>query len=141
MNIEKKNTKTILVTGGAGFLGNHLCRKLISSGNKVICLDNLSTGSISHISDLLANKNFTFVKNDICEPINIQSEVDEIYNLACPASPKYYQLASIETMKTNIIGALNILTFANDKKAKVLQASTSEIYGEPTVHPQKEEYL
>jgi UDP-glucuronate decarboxylase len=141
MNIEKRNIKTILVTGGAGFLGNHLCRKLIDSGNKVICLDNLSTGNIGNISDLLKNENFTFIENDICNPIDIQSSVDEIYNLACPASPKYYQLASIETMKTNVIGALNILTFAHDKEAKVLQASTSEIYGEPTIHPQKEEYL
>jgi UDP-glucuronate decarboxylase len=141
MNVEKTIMKTILVTGGAGFLGNHLCRKLISSGNKVICLDNLSTGNIGNISDLLENENFTFVKDDICNPINLQSAVDEIYNLACPASPKYYQLASIETMKANVIGALNILTFAKDKKAKVLQASTSEIYGEPTIHPQKEEYL
>lgn len=141
MKIEIRHVKTILVTGGAGFLGNHLCRKLISSGNKVICLDNLSTGNIGNISDLLENENFSFIKDDICNPINIKAAVEEIYHLACPASPKYYHLASIETMRTNIIGALNILTFANDKSAKILQASTSEIYGEPTVHPQNEEYF
>lgn len=130
--------KTILVTGGAGFLGTWLCKKLLSQDNKVICLDNFQTAQMQNIQEFLKLKNFELIKHDICEPINLQ--VDEIYNLACPASPPAYQKDPIKTLKTNVIGMLNMLELAHKNKAKILQASTSEVYGDPSVHPQTESY-
>ncbi|HOY40021.1 MAG: SDR family oxidoreductase [Bacteroidales bacterium] len=130
--------KKILVTGGAGFIGSHLCEKLLNEGNEVICLDNFFTGSKSNIVHLLGNKYFELVRHDVTMPYFI--EVDEIYNLACPASPIHYQYNPIKTIKTSVMGAINILGLAKRIKAKVLQASTSEVYGDPTVHPQPESY-
>jgi UDP-glucuronate decarboxylase len=130
--------KKILVTGGSGFIGNRLCRKLLSQGNYVICLDNNFTGSMENINDLKSNKNFEFIRHDIIVPIYL--EVDEIYHLACPASPKAYQCNAIKTIKTNIIGTINALGIAKRTGAKILLSSTSEIYGDPTESPQKEEY-
>ena len=130
--------KKILVTGGAGFIGNHLCRRLLKEGNYVICLDNFFTGLKKHIADMLANPNFELIEHDIVEPIDIK--VDEIYNLACPASPPHYQYDSVKTMKTSVFGIINMLELAKKYKATVLQASTSEVYGNPLVHPQKETY-
>ncbi|MDR1326936.1 MAG: SDR family oxidoreductase [Heliobacteriaceae bacterium] len=131
-------TKTILITGGAGFIGSHLCEKLLSEGNNVICLDNFFTGSKRNIEHLLGLKNFELIRHDIVEPILI--EADEIYNLACPASPVHYQYNAIKTIKTSVIGVTNMLGLAKRAKAKILQASTSEVYGDPLMHPQKEEY-
>jgi len=131
-------TKTILITGGAGFIGSHLCEKLLNAGNSVICLDNFFTGSKRNIEHLLGNKNFELIRHDIVEPILI--EANEIYNLACPASPVHYQYNAIKTIKTSVIGVTNMLGLAKRAKAKILQASTSEVYGDPLVHPQKEEY-
>jgi UDP-glucuronate decarboxylase len=130
--------KKILVTGGAGFLGSHLCDRLVNQGHHVLCVDNYFTGSKKNIEHLLDYKNFEIIRQDICIPLYV--EVDEIYNLACPASPYYYQLDPIQTMKTSVIGAFNMLGLAKRTKAKILQASTSECYGDPTVHPQPEEY-
>lgn len=130
--------KKILVTGGAGFLGSHLCDRLVSEGHHVLCVDNYFTGSKKNIEHLLDYKNFEIIRQDICIPLYV--EVDEIYNLACPASPYYYQWDPIQTMKTSVIGAFNMLGLAKRTKAKILQASTSECYGDPTVHPQPEEY-
>jgi UDP-glucuronate decarboxylase len=130
--------KIILVTGGAGFIGSHLCKKLLEDGNKVICLDNLFTGNKKNISTLLKNKNFEFIKHDVTIPISLK--VDQIYNLACPASPVHYQYNAIKTIKTNVMGAINALGLAKRLKAKILQASTSEVYGDPEVHPQREDY-
>ena len=130
--------KNILVTGGAGFLGSHLCDKLISDGNKVICLDNFSTGSKDNISHLLNNKYFQIIEHDVTLPIF--KEVDQIYNLACPASPVHYQSDPIKTTKTNVFGALNMLDLAKNLGVDILQASTSEVYGDPEVHPQVEAY-
>jgi len=130
--------KNILVTGGAGFLGSHLCDKLISEGNKVICLDNFSTGSKENISHLLNNKYFQNIEHDVTLPIF--KEVDQIYNLACPASPVHYQSDPIKTTKTNVFGALNMLDLAKNLGIDILQASTSEVYGDPEVHPQVEAY-
>lgn len=130
--------KKILVTGGAGFLGSHLCDRLVAQGHHVLCVDNYFTGSKKNIEHLLDYKNFEVIRQDICIPLYV--EVDEIYNLACPASPYYYQLDPIQTMKTSVIGAFNMLGLAKRTKAKILQASTSECYGDPTVHPQPEEY-
>jgi UDP-glucuronate decarboxylase len=129
----------ILVTGGAGFLGSHLCKRLIDEGNEVICLDNLYTGSKKNISKLLDNENFEFIRHDIVEPIRL--EVDEIYNLACPASPIHYQNNPVATIKTCVIGSINMLGLAKRIGAKILQASTSEVYGDPLEHPQTEEYF
>lgn len=131
--------KRVLVTGGAGFLGSHLCDKLIKLGYFVICIDNLYTGCKKNISHLLKNSNFSFLEKDICMPFDI--EVDEIYNMASPASPKHYQMDPIYTAKTNFLGSLNMLNLAKKNKAKIFQASTSEVYGDPKVHPQKEEYV
>lgn len=128
----------ILVTGGAGFIGSHLCKSLLENENEVICLDNLYTGSKKNISKLLVNPLFKFIEHDICNPIDIK--VDQIYNLACPASPLHYQKNPIYTIKTNFIGIFNILENAEKHNAKVLQASTSEVYGDPLVSPQKETY-
>jgi UDP-glucuronate decarboxylase len=132
--------KTILITGGAGFVGSHLCERLLNEGNKIICLDNFLTGSKNNIAHFFDNKNFIFVEHDIIDPITIEEPVDEIYNLACPASPIRYQENAIRTIKVNTLGVINVLGLAKAKKAKVLQASTSEVYGEPLEHPQKEEY-
>jgi UDP-glucuronate decarboxylase len=128
----------ILVTGGAGFIGSHLCDRLINEGNEVICLDNFFTGRRKNIEHLLSNKNFEFVRHDVITPY--LAEVDEIYNLACPASPVHYQYNPIKTVKTSVMGAINMLGLAKRIKAKVLQASTSEVYGDPNIHPQVEEY-
>ena len=128
----------ILVTGGAGFLGSHLCKRLLAEGNEVICLDNFYTGSKENIIELFDNPYFEVIRHDITFPIYI--EVDQIYNLACPASPVYYQKYPIQTTKTNVSGAINVLGLAKRLKIPVLQASTSEIYGDPTVHPQSEDY-
>ncbi len=128
----------ILVTGGAGFIGTHLCHRLIEAGNEVICLDNFFTGQKSNIADLLTYPNFELIRHDITQPIFL--EVDQIYNLACPASPVHYQYNPVKTIKTNILGTLNMLGLAKRVKARILQASTSEVYGDPLQHPQKEEY-
>lgn len=130
--------KKILVTGGAGFLGSHLCEKLLQSGDEVICLDNFYTGRKSNIVGLIKNPYFELLRHDVCFPKYI--EVDEIYNLACPASPKHYQKDPVQTIKTNLHGAINMLGLAKRLGIKILQASTSEIYGNPTVHPQFENY-
>lgn len=130
--------KRILVTGGAGFLGSHLCEKLLEHGNEVICVDNFFTGTKSNIVHLLNNPYFELIRHDIINPIFL--EVDQIYNLACPASPVHYQYNPIKTVKTSVMGAINMLGLAKRIKAPVLQASTSEVYGDPEVHPQTEEY-
>ena len=131
---------TILVTGGAGFIGSHLCKKLLESGDKVICLDNFFTGSKKNIKHLLADNNFLLIEHDIIEPYFTQEKIDQIYNLACPASPIHYQFNSIRTVKANTVGVINMLGLAKLHGARILQASTSEIYGDPTEHPQKESY-
>lgn len=130
--------KTVLVTGGAGFVGSHLCDALLAQGNKVICLDNFYTGRPENISHLLQNPNFTLFEHDVTEVFDLQ--VDEIFNLACPASPPHYQKDPIFTSKTSFLGAMNCLDLATKYNAKVLQASTSEIYGDPHIHPQPENY-
>lgn len=133
--------KSILVTGGAGFLGSHLCKKLLEQGNKVTCLDNLYTGSISNILSLEKNKNFNFIEDDIIKDnLKFNKNFDEIYNLACPASPIHYQKDPVYTLKTCIIGSLNILNLAKNTGAKVFQASTSEVYGSPNIAIQSESY-
>ena len=130
--------KKVLVTGGAGFLGSHLCDRLVAQGHHVLCVDNYFTGSKRNIAHLLDSKNFEVIRQDICLPLYV--EVDEIYNLACPASPQHYQHDPIQTMKTSVIGAFNMLGLAKRTGARILQASTSEVYGDPAVHPQPEEY-
>jgi UDP-glucuronate decarboxylase len=130
--------KKILVTGGAGFLGSHLCQRLLDEGNHVLCVDNYFTGSIENIQSMMSNPYFEVIRQDIC--MSLYVEVDEIYNLACPASPKYYQLDPIQTMKTSILGTFNMLGLAKRTGAKILHTSTSEIYGDPKVHPQTESY-
>jgi UDP-glucuronate decarboxylase len=128
----------ILITGGAGFLGSHLCDRLVAEGHEVLCLDNFFTGGKHNITHLLGKPNFELIRHDLVQPIFL--EVDEIYNLACPASPIHYQYNPVKTVKTSVMGAINMLGLAKRVKAKILQASTSEIYGNPTVHPQKEDY-
>ncbi len=128
----------ILITGGTGFIGNHLCRKLLNEGNYVICLDNNFTGSMSNIQDMMNNPNFEFIRHDITQSILL--EVDQIYHLACPASPNAYQYNAIKTIKTNILGTLNALGIAKRVKARILLTSTSEVYGDPKISPQVEEY-
>jgi UDP-glucuronate decarboxylase len=130
--------KRILVTGGAGFLGSHLCETLLAQGHEVLCVDNFYTGSLENIQALCQNPHFEWMRHDICLPLQV--EVDEIYNLACPASPPHYQADPIQTMKTSVLGALHLLELAKRLKAKIFQASTSEVYGDPHMHPQKEEY-
>ena len=132
------NQRRILVTGGAGFLGSHLCEKLVNAGHDVVCLDNFFTGTKKNIAGLLSRHNFELVRHDLVEPILL--EVDEIYNLACPASPVHYQYNPVKTIKTNVMGTINMLGLAKRVNAKMLQASTSEIYGNPLLHPQKEDY-
>src|SRR4030095_8143120 len=128
----------ILVTGGAGFIGSHLCERLISEGHDVICLDNFFTGRKENLNGLLDSHRFELVRHDVTEPVLL--EVDQIYNLACPASPIHYQYNPVKTVKTNVMGTINMLGLAKRVRARILQASTSEIYGDPLVHPQKEEY-
>ncbi|KQO66795.1 UDP-glucuronic acid decarboxylase family protein [Methylobacterium sp. Leaf89] len=131
-------TKTVLVTGGAGFLGSHLCERLLEQGHEVLCVDNLFTGSRRNIASLLDNPRFEFMRHDVTFPLYV--EVDEIYNLACPASPVHYQFDPVQTAKTSVIGAINMLGLAKRLKIKIFQASTSEVYGDPEVHPQPEAY-
>jgi UDP-glucuronate decarboxylase len=128
----------ILITGGAGFLGSHLCDKLLGQGHEIVCIDNLFTGSKANIAHLAANPNFEFVRHDVVDPFKF--EVDQIYNLACPASPPHYQYNPIKTTKTSVMGAINCLGLARRIKARVFQASTSEVYGDPAIHPQPESY-
>ncbi len=130
--------KRVMVTGGAGFLGSHLCDRLVEQGHDVLCVDNLFTGARRNIEHLLDSKNFEFMRHDVTFPLYV--EVDEIYNLACPASPVHYQFDPVQTTKTSVIGAINVLGLAKRTKAKVFQASTSEVYGDPEVHPQPEAY-
>ena len=131
--------KKILVTGGAGFLGSHLCEKLANSGHDVVCADNFFTGSKQNITPLLGNPNFEVLRHDVTFPLYV--EVEQIYNLACPASPVHYQFDPVQTTKTSVHGAINMLGLAKRTKARILQASTSEVYGDPEVHPQREDYL
>ena len=128
----------ILITGGAGFLGSHLCDALIEKGHDILCVDNFFTGNKSNISHLLTNPNFTLIRHDVTFPLYV--EVDQIYNLACPASPIHYQFDPVQTTKTSVHGAINMLGLAKRLKARILQASTSEVYGDPEIHPQTEEY-
>ncbi|MCU4165030.1 UDP-glucuronic acid decarboxylase family protein [Carboxylicivirga caseinilyticus] len=130
--------KRVLITGGAGFIGSHLCERLLSEGNEVICMDNYFTGAKDNIVHLLDNHYFELIRHDVTHPYFI--EVDEIYNLACPASPVHYQYNSIKTIKTSVMGAINMLGLAKRIKARILQASTSEVYGDPLIHPQPESY-
>ena len=130
--------KRIMVTGGAGFLGSHLCERLLKEGHEVLCVDNFYTGRRSNIAPLLSNSRFEVARHDICFPLYV--EVDEIYNLACPASPIHYQFDPVQTTKTSVHGAINMLGLAKRLKIKILQASTSEVYGNPTIHPQVESY-
>lgn len=132
--------KSILVTGGAGFIGSHLCKRLVREGNRVICLDNYFTGSESFVHALLKHSGFQLVEHDVTIPYKATSTIDEIYNLACPASPIHYQYDPIKTIKTSILGAINMLDLAQEQGARILQASTSEVYGDPLVHPQPESY-
>ena len=132
------NKKRILVTGGAGFLGSHLCERLVAQGHDVLCVDNYFTGRKENIAHLMQESNFEAMRHDVCFPLYV--EVDEIYNLACPASPVHYQFDPVQTTKTSVSGAINMLGLAKRVRAKVFQASTSEVYGDPVVHPQTEEY-
>ena len=134
----KSTVKRVLITGGAGFLGSHLCEVLVERGHDVVCVDNFFTGSRRNISHLLGLPNFELIRHDITFPLYV--EVDEIYNLACPASPVHYQHDPVQTTKTSVHGAINMLGLAKRVKAKILQASTSEVYGDPNVHPQTEDY-
>jgi UDP-glucuronate decarboxylase len=132
------SSKRILVTGGAGFIGSHLCERLLEQGHEILCLDNFYTGRRANIAHLIPNPLFEVLRHDVCFPLYV--EVDEIYNLACPASPVHYQLDPVQTIKTSVHGAINMLGLAKRVKARILQASTSEIYGDPSIHPQEESY-
>jgi UDP-glucuronate decarboxylase len=134
----RTSTKRVLVTGGAGFLGSHLCERLIAQGHNVLCVDNYFTGSKENLARLLDDPSFEAMRHDVTHPLYV--EVDEIYNLACPASPVHYQFDPVQTMKTSVMGAINMLGLAKRVKAKILQASTSEVYGDPIIHPQQESY-
>ena len=136
--VESKRLMRILITGGAGFLGSHLADRLLEDGNEIICMDNLFTGSKRNIVHLMQNPNFEFLRHDVIDPFKL--EVDQIYNLACPASPAHYQYNAIKTIKTSVMGAINCLGLAKRVNARVFQASTSEVYGDPEVHPQPESY-
>jgi UDP-glucuronate decarboxylase len=130
--------RRVLVTGGAGFLGSHLCDRLVADGNDVLCVDNFFTGTRDNIAQLIGNPRFELLRHDVTIPLHV--EVDEIYNLACPASPIHYQFDPVQTVKTSVVGAINMLGLAKRTKARILQASTSEVYGDPQVHPQPESY-
>lgn len=130
----------ILITGGAGFIGSHLVEKLLSSGHKVVCVDNLFTGNRENLAEAEKNPNFTFIEHDIVEPLILEERIDQIYNLACPASPIHYQQNPVHTIKASTIGVINMLGLARSHKARILQASTSEVYGDPSVSPQSEDY-
>src|SRR5437660_1764805 len=132
------NDRRILVTGGAGFIGSHLCERLLAQGDEVLCVDNFFTATRPNIASLLSNPRFELLRHDVCFPLYV--EVDKIYNLACPASPIHYQFDPVQTTKTSVHGAINMLGLAKRVKATILQASTSEVYGDPTVHPQAEDY-
>lgn len=136
--VESKRRMRILITGGAGFLGSHLADRLLEDGHEIICMDNLFTGSKRNIAHLMQNPNFEFLRHDVTDPFKL--EVDQIYNLACPASPVHYQYNAIKTIKTSVMGAINCLGLAKRVNARVFQASTSEVYGDPEVHPQPESY-
>ncbi|WP_439392871.1 UDP-glucuronic acid decarboxylase family protein [Bradyrhizobium sp. PMVTL-01] len=136
-----RRSPIVLVAGGAGFIGSHLCDALLQHGSRVICLDNLFTGTIDNIRPLLNHPNFRFIEHDVRETVDIDDDIDRIYSLACPASPRHYQKDPVGTMKTCVLGAINLLELARLKGARVLQASTSEVYGDPEVHPQPESYL
>src|SRR5215211_7740020 len=131
---------TVVVTGGAGFIGSHLCDRLVQKGHKVVCVDNLLTGHMTNIRPLLNHPRFEFIRHDVREPLAIRGPVDRVYNLACPASPQHYQRDPVATLQTCVSGAYNVLELAREKNAKILQASTSEVYGDPEVHPQPESY-
>src|SRR4029079_2066477 len=135
---ERQRMKRILVKGGAGFIGSHLVERLLNQGNEVLCLDNFFTGSKDNIVHLMDHKYLEVIRHDVIEPILL--EVDEIYNLACPASPVHYQYNPVKTVKTNVMGMINMLGLAKRTKAKIFQASTSEVYGDPEQHPQQESY-
>ena len=136
--MSTQDKKRILVTGGAGFVGSHLCKALLEQGNHVICMDNLYTGRMANLEEVADHPDFEFIRHDVIEPFDL--EVDQIFNLACPASPKHYQNSPIETIKTSIFGAFNALDLARKRNATILQTSTSEVYGDPFEHPQKESY-
>ncbi|MHC2337692.1 UDP-glucuronic acid decarboxylase family protein [Bradyrhizobium sp. USDA 4454] len=136
-----RSPRVVLITGGAGFIGSHLCDALLRRGNRVICVDNLLTGTLDNIRPLLNHPRFAFLQHDVRDPLSIAGPVDQIYSLACPASPRHYQRDPIGTMKTCVIGTMNVLELARQKAARVLQASTSEVYGDPEVHPQPETYV
>lgn len=141
IDVTKRTQKTILVTGGAGFVGSHLCDRLLADGHSVICLDNFETGDIHNNAHQLRNPRFRLIRANVNDPIELGTRVDEIYNLACPASPVHYQKSPIKTYRTNVLGAMSVLDLALQDGARVLQASTSEIYGDPLVHPQVEGYF
>jgi UDP-glucuronate decarboxylase len=134
-------TDLSLVTGGAGFIGSHLCDSLLQRGDQVICIDNLFSGSMRNVRPLLNHPNFRFIEHDVREPLELDIDIERVYNLACPASPRHYQRDPIGTMKTCVVGTMNMLEFARQKGSRILQASTSEIYGDPEVHPQPESYV
>lgn len=139
-SLAPQSLMKILVTGGAGFIGSHLCERLLSEGHEVICVDNFFTGQRVNVQKLLPNKKFTLVEHDIIEPIYFEQKIDQIYNLACPASPVHYQFNPIRTVKANTVGMINMLGLAKKSGARILQTSTSEVYGDPLVHPQPEGY-
>lgn len=140
MSARAEVMKTVLVAGGAGFLGAPLCARILAAGHDVICMDNLQTGNLENLADLTGHKGLSFVKHDITRPLTLHQPIHEIYNLACPASPPMYQINPVHTLKTSVLGALNLLDLARDKGARILQASTSEIYGDPEASPQTESY-
>jgi len=137
---EQKTVKSIIVAGGAGFLGSHLCDALLARGHRVLCIDNFLTGSFANVSPLCNHPRFSLLERDICDPLAVEGRYDEVYNLACPASPPSYQADPVHTMMTNVSGTANLLALAERSKARFLQASTSEVYGDPEVHPQAETY-
>ncbi|KAJ54947.1 NAD-dependent dehydratase [Actibacterium mucosum KCTC 23349] len=133
--------KTVLITGGAGFLGSHLCQRLLAEGAKILCVDNLLSGRVTNISALMQHPDFSFWEHDVVDPLHIDGPLDEIYNMACAASPPRYQADPIHTFKTSALGAINLLDLAREKGARILQASTSEVYGDPNISPQSEDYF